>query len=163
MDPEIVRTARADGEPIFYGDAVHEAVLHHVNVKSARVVVVAISDDAAARRIVATAHALNPATHIVVRTRHVAEVEPLYQVGANEVIPEEFETSIEIFTRVLMEYLLPHDEIERFIAEARADGYKMFRGLPKRSPSAPDWTLHHRLRFGESALGGQGLRADRRR
>ena len=143
MDPEIVRTARADGEPIFYGDAVHEAVLHHVNIKSARVVVVAISDDAAARRIVATAHALNPATHIVVRTRHVAEVEPLYQVGANEVIPEEFETSIEIFTRVLMEYLLPHDEIERFIAEARADGYKMFRGLPKRSRAAPDWTMHH--------------------
>ena len=143
MDPEIVRTARADSEPIFYGDAVHEAVLHHVNIKSARVVVVAISDDAAARRIVATAHALNPATHIVVRTRHVAEVEPLYQVGANEVIPEEFETSIEIFTRVLMEYLLPHDEIERFIAEVRADGYKMFRGLPKRSRAAPDWTLHH--------------------
>ena len=78
----------------------------------------AISDDAAARRIVTTAHALNPAAHIVVRTRHVAEVEPLYRAGANEVIPEEFETSIEIFTRVLMEYLVPHEEIERFIAEA---------------------------------------------
>ncbi len=143
MDTEIVRNARSNGEPIFYGDAVHDAVLHHVNIKSARVIVVAISDDAAARRIVAAAHALNPAAHIVVRTRHVAEVEPLYHVGANEVIPEEFETSVEIFTRVLMEYLIPHDEIERFIAEARADGYKMFRGLPKGSPSASDEIVHH--------------------
>ena len=42
-----------------------------------------------------------------------------------------------------MEYLIPHDEIERFIAEARADGYKMFRGLPKGSPSASDEIVHH--------------------
>ena len=143
MNTEIVRIARSNGEPIFYGDAVHDAVLRHVNVKSARVIVVAISDDAAARRIVAAAHALNPAAHIVVRTRHVAEVEPLYRAGANEVIPEEFETSVEIFTRVLMEYLVPHDEIERFIAEVRADGYQMFRGLPRRAPTAPDEIVHH--------------------
>ena len=143
MNTEIVRIARSNGEPIFYGDAVHDAVLQHVNIKSARVVVVAISDDAAARRIVTTAHALNPAAHIVVRTRHVAEVEPLYRAGANEVIPEEFETSIEIFTRVLMEYLVPHEEIECFIAEVRADGYKMFRGLPKGSPTVRDGNVHH--------------------
>ena len=142
MNTEIVRTARSNGEPIFHGDAVHDAVLRHVNIKSARVIVVAISDDAAARRIVTTAHALNTAAHIVVRTRHVSEVEPLYRAGANEVIPEEFETSIEIFTRVLMEYLVPHDEIERFIAEARADGYKMFRGLPRGAPTVRDGNVH---------------------
>ena len=142
MNPETVRTERANGEPIFYGDAIYDAVLHHANIKAARVVVVAISDDAASRRIVAAAHALNPAAHIVVRTRHLAEVEPLYRVGANEVIPEEFETSVEIFTRVLMEYLIPHDQIERFIAEVRADGYKMFRALPKDTPSVPNLKVH---------------------
>ena len=142
MNTEIVQTARSDGEPIFHGDAVHDSVLRHVNIKSARVVVVAISDDAASRRIVTTAHVLNTAAHIVVRTRHVSEVEPLYSAGANEVIPEEFETSIEIFTRVLMEYLVPHDEIERFIAEARADGYKMFRGLPRGAPTVREGNVH---------------------
>jgi CPA2 family monovalent cation:H+ antiporter-2 len=148
MNPETVRTERANGEPIFYGDAVHDAVLHHANIKSARVVVIAISDDASSRRIVGAAHALNPAAHIIVRTRHLAEVEPLYHVGANEVIPEEFETSVEIFTRVLMEYLVPHDQIERFIAEVRADGYKMFRtpskdvlSLPNRDVHLPDFEI----------------------
>ena len=142
MNPETVRAERANGEPIFYGDAVHDAVLHHANIKAARVVVVVISDDAASRRIVAAAHALNPTAHIIARTRHIAEVEPLYRVGANEVIPEEFETSVEIFTRVLMEYLIPHDQIEQFIAEVRADGYKMFRTLPKDAPSIPDLKVH---------------------
>ena len=142
MNPETVRTERANGEPIFYGDAIYDAVLHHANIKAARVVVVVISDDAASRRIVAAAHALNPTAHIIARTRHLAEVEPLYRVGANEVIPEEFETSVEIFTRVLMEYLIPHDQIERFIAEVRADGYKMFRTLPKDAPSVSDLKIH---------------------
>ena len=142
MNPETVRSERANGEPIFYGDAVHDAVLHHANIKAARVVVVVISDDAASRRIVAAVHALNPAAHIIARTRHLAEVEPLYRVGANEVIPEEFETSVEIFTRVLMEYLIPHDQIERFIAEVRADGYKMFRTLFRDAPSIPDLKVH---------------------
>ena len=142
MNPETVRTERANGEPIFYGDAIYDAVLHHANIKAARVVVVVISDDAASRRIVAAARALNPAAHIIARTRHLAEVEPLYRVGANEVIPEEFETSVEIFTRVLMEYLIPHDQIERFIAEVRADGYKMFRTLPKDTPSVSDLKIH---------------------
>ena len=148
MNNEIVQSARTNGEPIFFGDAVHDAVLHHANIKSARVVVIAISDDASSRRIVGAAHALNPAAHIIVRTRHLAEVEPLYHVGANEVIPEEFETSVEIFTRVLMEYLVPHDQIERFIAEVRADGYKMFRtpskdvlSLPNRDVHLPDFEI----------------------
>ena len=142
MNNEIVRFARSNGEPIFFGDAVHDAVLHHANIKSARVVVVAISDDASSRRIVGVARALNPAAHIVVRTRHLAEVEPLYDVGANEVIPEEFETSVEIFTRVLMEYLVPHDQIERFIADVRADGYKMFRTPSKGALSRSNRDVH---------------------
>ena len=142
MNPETVRTERANGEPIFYGDGIHDAVLHHANIKAARVVVIVISDDAASRRIVATAHALNPTAHIIARTRHLAEVEPLYRVGANEVIPEEFETSVEIFTRVLMEYLIPHDQIEQFIAEVRADGYKIFRTLSKDAPPVSDLKVH---------------------
>ena len=142
MNPETVRMERTNGQPIFYGDAVHDAVLLHANIKSARVVVIAISDDAASRRIVAAAHTLNPTAHIIVRTRHLVEVEPLYRVGAHQVVPEEFETSVEIFTRVLMEYLIPHDQIEKFIAEVRADGYKMFRALPKDAPAVSGLNIH---------------------
>ena len=142
MNPDIVETERATGEPIFYGDAIYDAVLEHANIKAARVVVVVISDAAASRRIVATAHALNPAAHIIARTRHLAEVEPLYRVGANEVIPEEFETSVEIFTRVLMEYLIPADQIKAFVADVRANGYQMLRTPPKDTPPVSDLKRH---------------------
>jgi len=65
-------------------------------------------------------------------------MEPLYEVGADEVIPEEFETSVEIFARVLSKYLIPKDEIERFIRDVRSDGYHMFRSLSVEPASFSD-------------------------
>jgi CPA2 family monovalent cation:H+ antiporter-2 len=69
-------------------------------------------------------------------------VKHLYELGANEVIPEEFETSVEIFTRVLLKYLMPRDEIERFTAEVRADGYEMLRSLSKEPTPLSALKLH---------------------
>ncbi len=129
MNPEVVRDEKAKGEPIYYGDATQEAVLEHADIKDARIVVVAISDPAATRRITELVRRLNRNVHLIVRTRYLQEMKPLYELGANEVIPEEFETSVEIFSRVLAKYLVPRDEIERFIAEVRADGYEMFRSI----------------------------------
>jgi CPA2 family monovalent cation:H+ antiporter-2 len=51
----------------------------------------------------------------------------LYELGADDVIPEEFETSVEIFTRVLIHYMLPRDAVEKLVTEVRAEGYQMFR------------------------------------
>jgi len=142
MDPDIVRAEHAKGEPIYYGDATYEAVFQHADIEDARIVVIAISDPAATRRITAIARRLNPKIHIIVRTHYLQEMKPLYELGADDVIPEEFETSVEIFTRVLVKYLIPRDEIESFIAEVRSDGYEMFRSLSKEPASFPGLKCH---------------------
>jgi len=138
MNPQTVRAESAKGEPITYGDASQEAVLEEVGVKKARVVVVVISDPLATRKIAAAVRKENPNVFLIVRTRFVTEMEALYTIGVNQVIPEEFETSIEIFSRVLDRYLVPRNEIERLIAEARAGGYDMFRSLSRESLSFSD-------------------------
>ncbi|OPX75137.1 MAG: glutathione-regulated potassium-efflux system protein KefC [Methanosaeta sp. PtaB.Bin018] len=129
MDPEIVSYEGKIGEPIYYGDATQENVLQHVNVREARVMVIAISDPEATRRIVEVARRLNFDLFIIARTRYLDEMLPLHNLGANEVIPEEYETSVEIFSRVLKQYDVPRDQIESFIQEVRSDGYEMFRSL----------------------------------
>ncbi|MEN6388942.1 MAG: cation:proton antiporter [Syntrophomonas sp.] len=143
MNPDIVRKERQNDEPIFFGDATHREVLDQVNLNGARVVVVAISDPAATIRVTDLIHKIYPSVHIIVRTRYIQEIHPLYTVGANEVIPEEFETSVEIFSLVLKKYMVPKVDIERFIAEIRADGYEMLRSLSKKSPSLQDIKLHY--------------------
>ena len=127
LNPQTVRQEQEEGEPIFYGDATREAVLLHAGIRTATVLVVAIPDPAGTERVVELASRLNPGVHIIVRTRYLQEMQRLYELGADDVIPEEFETSVEIFTRVLIHYMLPRDEIEKMVTEIRAEGYQMFR------------------------------------
>ena len=125
MNPETVREEKAKGEPIYYGDATHEAVLQRADIEDARVAVVAISDPTATRRIVELVRKLSPGVYVIVRTRFLQEVKTLHALGADEVIPEEFETSVEIFARVLEKYLVPRDEIDKYIDEIRSEDYDM--------------------------------------
>ncbi len=137
MNPETVRSERARGEPIFFGDATQELTLLRANVSEARTVVLAINDPTATRRITKLVRGLNPKVALIVRTRYVAEIGPLYELGAEEVIPEEFETSVEIFTRVLSRYLIPQEEIESLVAAVRAEGYGMFRSVSWTETACP--------------------------
>jgi len=142
MNPETVRNEKKAGEPITFGDASLEAVLQHAGIGEARVMVVAISDPAGTRKITAVARKLNQKLHIITRTRFFQEMAPLHELGANEVIPEEYETSVEIFARVLSKYLVPKDEIERFTAETRSGGYQIFRKRAQESAPLCDLELH---------------------
>jgi CPA2 family monovalent cation:H+ antiporter-2 len=141
MNPVTVKVESKKGEPIYFGDATQRAVLEHLGAKTARVMVVAISDAIATRRIAGLARRVNPNAYLIARTRFLQEMKPLYKLGADEVIPEDFETSVEIFSRVLRKYLVPRDEIEKFVSEVRADNYEMFRSLSRTGPSASDLKL----------------------
>ena len=138
---DVVKQEVGTGVPILYGDATNPTVLRNVQIDLAKVLVVATSDPFGARRMVQLARELNPSLHIVVRTRYLKEFEELQELGANEVVPEEFETSIEIFSLVLHTYKLSRDLILEKAEQVRREGYELFRRgeLPE---------LAHHLRSG---------------
>jgi len=129
MDPDLVRQGRRAGTPIIFGDGARREILHQAAIEKARVVVIAISDPAATSRMVAEVRHMSREIFIIVRTRYVAEIEPLYRLGADEVIPEEFETSVEIFARVLQRYHVPRNVIGLQIDLIRREHYGALRGI----------------------------------
>ncbi len=135
LNADEVRRAKAKGEKINFGDATRREVLLHAGIEQAWSLVLAMSDPAAARRTVDLAHRLNEKLHIIVRTRYVAEITELFELGASEVIPEEFETSIEIFSRVLHRYGIPRRVIEQQVGRIRQQGYEMLRSAV--TPAVP--------------------------
>jgi monovalent cation:H+ antiporter-2, CPA2 family len=135
-NPFTVRAERKRGGRILFGDASKPELLEHAGIEAARIIVIAISDAAVSRRIAALARHMNPSIHVIVRTRYLLEMEPLFKLGVNEVIPEEFETSVEILSRVLRAFLVPQDVVEGCIAEVRRDGYEMLRTASKRHSHA---------------------------
>lgn len=127
LNAETVRWAKSKGEKINFGDATRREVLQHARIEEANALVLAMSDPQGARRTVRQAREMNADLYIVVRTRYISEITELLELGANEVIPEEFETSIEIFARVLQRYGVARQIIESQIEEIRRQGYKMLR------------------------------------
>ncbi len=126
-NPERVWEARDKGEPILYGDGERPEVLEHLRLDRARALVVVISDPSSTRRIVALARARWPHLTIIARTRYLVEVEELYRLGASEVVPEEFETSVEVFSKVLATYDVPRALIAQQIEQVRRDHYAVWR------------------------------------
>jgi len=129
MNAEIVREGRRAGEAVHYGDATYAGILNHVNASKARAIVIAINDPFAARRIVSNARAVAPDAYIIVRSRYVRETELLYTLGADEVIADEVEVSVEVLSRVLARCLVPREEIEELASEVRGEWRQMARSL----------------------------------
>ncbi|MGQ9802071.1 MAG: cation:proton antiporter domain-containing protein [Candidatus Saccharicenans sp.] len=128
INPDTFRSASQAGEPIIFGDVSSQVILQEAGIEKAQALVLAISDPAATRRGVNLARRLNPEVFIIVRTRFASEIEELYALGANDVIPEEFETSIEIFVRVLEKYHLPRNIINTQVQVIRGERYGILRG-----------------------------------
>lgn len=122
-----VRDARLDREPIFFGDGTRGEVLERIGIRRARMLVFAIASHQDEKRGIVVARHLNPKVHIVARTRYVSDIEELYTLGAHEVVPEEFETSLEIFARVLRRYGVTEGRIREQAEEARRDHYDLLR------------------------------------
>ncbi|OPY00815.1 MAG: Inner membrane protein YbaL [Syntrophorhabdus sp. PtaB.Bin047] len=134
LNSKTVRAGKKKGEPIYYGDGTSAEVLHKIGIRNASVLVVAISDAPSTRRIVQLARSSNPHLYIIARTKYVAEVEGLKHLGANDVIPEEFETSVEIFSKVLNRLQVPVNDIRDHVDRIRQDNYLALRvvKLPRR-------------------------------
>lgn len=145
LDPDVFKQAKADDYPIIFGDATDELILQFVHAAEARVVVIAISDANATKMIISNLRQISETAHVIVRTRYVDEIESTLKLGADEVIPEEFETSIQIFTRVLSRYLVPFDKIQSLASHIRARNYELLsktgidNGFPTHlQPQVPD-------------------------
>src|SRR2546428_436528 len=127
VDGEAVRQEQKKGIPIVFGDITHPQVLRRLGIQEARALVLAISDPIATRRAVTVARQLSPGIHIIARTRYLREIEDLRGMGADQVVPEEFETSIEIFSLVLQHYRMPVRVIAEKAERIRREGYALFR------------------------------------
>jgi CPA2 family monovalent cation:H+ antiporter-2 len=129
LDPASLARAADDGSRTLPGDIANPHIQEEAGLATARVLVLALSDPTATRRAVQLARSLSRHLHIIVRTRYVSEIDGLYRLGANQVIPEEFETSIEIFTATLREFHVPANVIQAQVLLLRQERYSLLRGM----------------------------------
>ena len=125
-----IKKAKSKGDKnTIWGDASSVEILRRANVEAARVMVIAISDRFLTKSCLQNAKAINPKLHVIVRTKYLADIEELLALGADDVIPEEFETSIQIFSRVLKMFHIPNSIVLAQGNIIRNKSYGVFRDV----------------------------------
>jgi CPA2 family monovalent cation:H+ antiporter-2 len=111
IDREMVKSMRKKGEPIYYGDCTDRKALLRAGVDHARAIVIGVSDAAAVLKSIAVIREINQKAYIIVRARTLDDVAALYRAGADVVVTEKFETSIQIFSLLLNHFTVAPDLI----------------------------------------------------
>ena len=127
MNPDNVKEADKRGHKVIYGDATKGKILEAAFIKTAKVITFAISDSLVIDHAVATARFMNPKILIIARTQYVTEIDRLYELGADTVFAEEYETSIEILAKVMTSYGYSKEAINRELSALHSKRYAMIR------------------------------------
>lgn len=127
LNPDTVKREKSKGENIVYGDISREDILRFVGVDKAKIIVFAISDPVVTKVGLKNAKKINQHIYAVVRTQYVNEVDELIKLGADEVIPAEFETALQIFRKVLQKYHIPLNIIMHQVTLLRQESYRLLR------------------------------------
>jgi len=127
LNPENVKEAEKKGHRVIYGDATKRKLLEEADIKTAKVITFAISDALVIDHAVATARFMNSKVMIIARTKYVTEIDRLYELGADTVFAEEYETSIEILAKVMAAYGYGKEAINHELSILHSKRYAMIR------------------------------------
>jgi CPA2 family monovalent cation:H+ antiporter-2 len=127
LDPFRVRTARAAGDPVIYGDAADESMLHSVGLERASAVIVTFADPERSLRIVEAVRRARALVPLLVRTTDDAQLEELHAAGATEVVPETLEAALTLVSHALLVLDVPMSRVLRTVGEIRRQRYQILR------------------------------------
>jgi len=119
FDPSLAHEMMKNGDIVVYGDSINEPVLRKALVENADVVVISVGNLIPSMAIIEKVRNLNKKAYILVRSTTIENVEQLYRVGADEVIPEKLEIAIDMMNRILTRKHMPQKEINRIITGIR--------------------------------------------
>jgi CPA2 family monovalent cation:H+ antiporter-2 len=141
-DPEVVLASKKRKTlEVIFGNATTNKVLEHANIKEARLIVITLTKFDLILSIISAIRKIDTKVHIISTTRRTRDLIKLFDAGANDVISEQFETSMELVTRILGRYLVPRDEIDGFIDNVRKLNYDMTRSIRYEQQGLQDYRL----------------------
>jgi len=126
FDPSIAKEKVNAGDMVVYGDAINEPILRKAHVDRADIVVISVGDLIPSMAITDKVRQINKSSFIIVRAASIQNVEQLYKLGADYVLPEKLEIAIDLLNRVLIKRLIPQKEVNRIITHIRNTNLGVF-------------------------------------
>jgi monovalent cation:H+ antiporter-2, CPA2 family len=118
-DPAIVSGLRAQGEPVFFGDARQVSFLRKCGLDHVDALIITVNTQAEIDRIIQSARELRPELQIIVRARDAAHAKKLYRLGVTDAVPETIEASLQLSEASLVALGIPIGKVIGSIHEQR--------------------------------------------
>jgi CPA2 family monovalent cation:H+ antiporter-2 len=158
LDPERVREAALAGDTVVFADSSRREALIAAGLSRAAAVAVTFADSAAAVRVLAHIHALNPSVPVIVRAREESDVARLTAAGASEVVPEALESGLMLASHTLIWIGVPLSRVVRRMRAVRDERYSLLKGLFHGASDEPETVEAAQSRLHGVTLAG-GARA----
>jgi CPA2 family monovalent cation:H+ antiporter-2 len=116
-----VSLLKEKGIPVVYGDPADRDVLDKAQVDYAKAIIIAIPDKHTQELIIGHALTLNKNIKIICRTHHEEDQLHLKSLGVHVVIQPEFEASLSIIHRIVLEYGMTQEELSGKISRLKIE------------------------------------------
>ncbi len=126
FNPGVTSKARKAGVEAWYGDASVPEFLERLDLHRARAVVVTVSNPAFTDEVVKAVRLLRNDVRIIARARDAAHAQKLYQMGANDAVPETIEASLQLAENTLIDLGIPMGLVLASVHERRDVFRRMF-------------------------------------
>ena len=127
LNASSVRQCRESDEPVYYGDAARSDVLRQAGAERAKVILITLDESIAAIRVVQAVKSLWPELTILVRSQDTEHSDELYKHGADAVMPETIEASLQLAAMVLEQVDVDAATISTCLDEIRTNDYKQIK------------------------------------
>ncbi|MCB0363411.1 MAG: NAD-binding protein, partial [Bdellovibrionales bacterium] len=119
LNSSTVSKAKANGEPILFGDATKAEILHDAGIERAHLVILVVNSLDISVAILRTIHQIRPDVRVLIRLQYLRDLANLNLTANIDPIVSEFETSLEILSRTLKSYGADSKQIYEFTVAAQ--------------------------------------------
>jgi CPA2 family monovalent cation:H+ antiporter-2 len=131
-DPAVVTKCRAEGWPVYFGDAKHRTFLRYCGIMQAKGVIVTVNKPSVADEIVTNVREMRSDIVIIARAGDEAHARQLYRFGVTDAVPETIEASLQLSEATLIELGVPAGPVIASIHEKRDEFREMLQGAAGR-------------------------------
>lgn len=118
-DPKNVHFGRKNGYPVFYGGCSEVQNLQNLGLKRARMVIIAMGDDSKTSLLVRSVRDFDKNIEVIARAKDRGHAQELREIGANQVLPETFESSVMLGNVVMNSLGYSQEDIQSAISRFR--------------------------------------------
>ncbi|QNE31205.1 sodium:proton exchanger [Sphingomonas sp. NBWT7] len=102
-DIDVVKAARAAGQPVMFGDVIRPELVDRLDLDQARALILTMDDPVLTVRLARRVRALAPELPIIARARDATHAAELYRAGVTDAVPETLESSLQLSEAVLVD------------------------------------------------------------